>query len=336
MVDLSVNYLGLSLRNPLVAASSGITSGVKNLIELEQRGVAAVVLKSLFEEEIVSEMKNNLQLMGMHGFVYPETLDYYEYANTEKEETSLKYLDLIRDAKQLLKIPVIASINCITSGQWTYFPRELQKAGADALELNLFILPTDIRRSGKENEDLYFSIIEEVRKQVTIPVSVKTSFYFSNLLQMLTRISETGIDGLVLFNRYYAPDIDIDNLQLTNGSVLSHSEDLSLTLRWIAIMAGRVSCDLAATTGIHTGKDLIKVLLAGANVAEIASVLYQQGLGSVESILNELTTWMETKSFKTIKEFKGLLSQENIPNPAAYERVQFMKYFGGYKSAGIF
>jgi dihydroorotate dehydrogenase (fumarate) len=336
MVDLSAKYMGLKLRNPLIAASSGITSNVKNLVELEQQGIAAVVLKSLFEEEIVSEMKNSFQSMGMQGFVYPETLDYYEYVNTEKEETSLKYLELIREAKQALHIPVIASINCVTSGQWTYFPGELQKAGADALELNLFILPTDIRRSGKENEELYFSIIEEVKKQVTIPVSVKTSFYFSNLLQMLTRISETGIDGLVLFNRYYAPDIDIEKLQLTNGNVLSHSEDLSLTLRWIAIMAGRVSCDVAATTGIHTGKDLIKVLLAGASVAEIASVLYHQGLNSVESILNELTTWMETKSFKSIHEFKGLLSQENVPDPAAYERVQFMKYFRGYKSDGIY
>ncbi|NJK94637.1 MAG: dihydroorotate dehydrogenase-like protein [Bacteroidales bacterium] len=336
MIDLSVSYLGLELKSPLIAASSGITSGIKNLTELEKRGVGAVVLKSLFEEEIVSEMKRKFQTMNMQGFVYPETLDFYEKSDSGEEETAIKYLELIREAKKTLQIPVIASINCVTSGQWTYFPREIQNAGADALELNLFILPTDVKRTALENESIYFSIIEEVKKQVTMPIAVKTSFYFSNLLQMLTRISESGVNGLVLFNRFYAPDIDIDSLELTNGNVLSHSEDLSLTLRWIALISGRISCDLAATTGIHTGRDLAKVLLAGADVAEIASVLYQHGLGSVDTILGDFTNWMNTKGFSSLRDFKGMLSQENVSNPAAYERVQFMKHFRGYKSNSIY
>jgi dihydroorotate dehydrogenase (fumarate) len=199
----------------------------------------------------------------------------------------------------------------------------------------LFILPTDLKRTSGENEEVYFSIVEEVKKQVSIPVSVKTSFYFSNLLQMLTRLSETGIRGLVLFNRYYSPDIDIDNLQVTSGNILSHPEDLLLTLRWIGIMSGRVSCDLAATTGIHEGKDLVKVLLAGADAAQVASVFYQKGFVQASKILKDLEAWMKLKSFKSISDFRGLLNQPNVNNPAAYERVQFMKYFRGYKHTGI-
>lgn len=334
MVNVSTSYLGLDLKNPLIAASSGITSNLNNLIELEKKGVAAVVLKSLFEEEIVAEMKHNFQDMNMQGFLYPESVDFYETTRVESDEATLKYLELIREAKKHLSIPVIASINCVTANQWTYFPREIQNAGADALELNLFILPTESSRTGESNEALYFSIIEEVKKQVTIPVSVKLSFYFSNLMEMLTRISQTGIKGLVLFNRYYTPDIDIETLQVTSGNVLSHPGDLSLTLRWIALMSGRISCDLAATTGIHEGKDLIKILLAGADVAQIASTFYLKGFGQIEKMLGELESWMQVKSFNSISDFKGMLSQANVHNPASYERVQFMKYFRGYKYSG--
>lgn len=336
MANLSVSYLGLDLKNPLIAASSGITSTLYNLIELEKNGIGAVVLKSLFEEEIITEMKNRMQDMNMQGFIYPEILEFYENSQVAGEESTMKYLDLIRDAKKHLNIPVIASINCVTAGQWTYFPREIQNAGADAIELNLFILPTDNTRSGKENEDIYFSIIEEVKKQVMIPVSVKTSFYFSNLLEMLTRISESGVKGLVLFNRHYSPDIDIDKLQVTSGSILSQPGDLSMTLRWIAMMADRISCDLAASTGIHEGSDLVKVLLAGADVAQVASTFYQNGFDQINKMLVELEVWMDSKSFHSISEFKGLLSQTNISNPAAYERVQFMKYFQGYKQQGTY
>lgn len=334
MTNLSSNYMGLDLKNPLIAASSGITSNLYNLIELEKNGIGAIVLKSLFEEEIVSEVSQRMQDMNKPNCIYPEILDFYENIQVEGEEATMKYLDLIREAKKHLSIPVIASINCVTAGQWTYFPREIQNAGADAIELNLFILPTDNRRSGKENEDIYFSIIEEVKKQVMIPVSVKTSFYFSNLLEMLSHFSETGVKGLVLFNRYYSPDIDIDKLQVTNGHVLSQPGDLSLTLRWIAIMADRISCDLAASTGIHEGKDLIKILLAGADVAQIASVLYQRGFSHIKQMLQDLEIWMRSKSFNSISDFKGLLSQTNVHNPASYERVQFMKYFQGYKYQG--
>ena len=334
MVNLSTSYLGLDLKNPLIAASSGITSKLYNLIELEKRGIAAVVLKSLFEEEIVNEMHSRMKDMNTQGFIYPETLEFYENSQVAGEESTMKYLELIREAKKHLSIPVIASINCVTAGQWTYFPREIQNAGADALELNLFILPTDSRRSGKENEDIYFSIIEEVRKQVMIPVAIKASFYFSNLLEMLMRISQSGVKGLVLFNRFYSPDIDIDNLQVTNGNILSQPGDLSLTLRWIAIMSGRISCDLAATTGIHESRDMIKVLLAGADVAQVASVFYKKVFLQIDKMLRELESWMESKSFNTISDFKGLLSQANVNDPASYERVQFMKYFHGHKFSG--
>lgn len=335
MANLSTTFMGLQLKNPVIAASSGITSNLKNISSLEKHGAAAIVLKSLFEEEIVLEMQKQFSHMGSHGFTYPESLEFYEQSEFHEEETTYKYLDLIHQAKKNTEIPIIASINCITAGQWTYFPKEIEKAGADALELNLFILPTDLRRGAEENEQLYFSIIKEVRKQIKIPVAVKTSFYFSNLTQMLTRISESGINGLVLFNRYYSPDIDIDTLEITNGNILSHPEELSLTLRWVALMADRASCDIAATTGIHGAKELIKVLLAGARAGEIASTLYSNGLDVINKILNDLNQWMEAKSFETIDDFCGNLSQANISNPAAYERVQFMKYFRGYKSAEL-
>lgn len=335
MISLHTSYLGLDLKNPLIAASSGITSNVSNLMEMEKHGVAAVVLKSLFEEEIVAEMTNRMQAMNMQGFVYPESLEFYEKSDDATDETTLKYLELIREAKKHLNIPVIASINCVSPGQWTYFPHEIENAGADALELNLFILPTDLRRTASQNEEIYFSIIEEVKKQVSIPIAVKTSFYFSNLIQVLTNISETGVKGLVLFNRFYSPDIDIDTLKVTNGSILSHPEDLSFTLRWVAMMSGRVSCDIAATTGIHEGSDLIKVLLAGADAAQVASVFYQKGFVHAEKMLYDLEEWMKVKSFNSLSDFRGLLNQANVSNPAAYERVQFMKYFRGYKYNGV-
>jgi dihydroorotate dehydrogenase (fumarate) len=267
--------------------------------------------------------------MSSDGFLYPETVDYYDTMESSDEAT-FKYLDHIREAKKRVTIPIIPSINCITASQWTYFPKQIQEAGADALELNIFVLPSDFNRTAEENEKVYFSIINEVKKQISIPVIVKLSYYFSNLASFLQKISNSGIDGLVLFNRFYNPDIDIDTLEFTSGAVLSNPADFYMSLRWIGILSGRSGCTLGASTGIHNGSSLIKLLLAGASAVEIASTIYINGYDQIQVMLDELENWMTAKKMATIDQFSSMLSKSNTLNPAAYERVQFMKYFRGF------
>ena len=330
MADLTTVFAGLTLKNPVIVGSSGLSDTVENLAELEKNGAAAVVLKSLFEEEILKEINASLHKMSSDGFLYPETVDYYDFYETP-EEATISYLTQIQAAKKQISIPVIASINCMTASQWTYFPRQVQQAGADALELNIFILPSDFDRTAAQNESMYFEIISEVKKQVTIPVVVKLSYYFSNLASFLLKVSNSGIDGLVLFNRFYNPDFDIESLEFTSGAVLSNPSDVYLSLRWIGILAGRSGCSLAASTGVHDGTALIKQLLAGAHAVEIASTLYKNGNQQIGTMLNELENWMNRKAYTSLDQFRGLLSQSRSSNPAAYERVQFMKYFRGFR-----
>jgi dihydroorotate dehydrogenase (fumarate) len=329
--DLSTTYMGFKLKNPIIAGSSGLTDSVDKVVELEKNGAAAVVLRSIFEEEILLEMNAKLKQMSSNGFVYPETVGDYDYYEDIEDETTYKYLKLIREVKSSVRIPVVASINCVSSKNWTYFPKQIEDAGADAIELNLFILPTDFNRSASDNEKIYFEIIDEVQKQVSIPVSIKISHYFSNLGKLIQEISKSGAKSVVLFNRFYSPDIDIDKMEINSGNVLSSPSDLAISLRWIAIMSGRVNCDLIASTGVHQGKDVIKQLLAGAKAVQVASTLYKNGPQQIRVMLEDIKSWMSSKNFQSIPEFRGKLSQQNIDNPAAYERIQFMKYFRGYK-----
>jgi dihydroorotate dehydrogenase (fumarate) len=329
MADLSVEYMGLKLRNPIIVGSSGLTDKTESIRNLEQNGAAAIILKSLFEEEIILEKQASIGQMQSGGALYPETLDFYQYEDAPRESTA-EYLEMLRKVKSEVSIPVIPSINCMTAKQWTWFPKELESAGADALELNLFILPSDMKRSVEETEKVYFDIITEVADRIKIPVALKISYYFSNLAKIIIKLSETSIKGLVLFNRFYSPDIDIDKFEITSGSVLSSPGDLSLSMRWIAIMAERVKCDLAASTGIHDGTAVIKQLLAGADAVQVVSAIYRHGGERIAEMLHDLETWMDKNNFKNIEDFKGKLSQSKSDNPAAYERVQFMKYFRGY------
>jgi len=234
--------------------------------------------------------------------------------------------------KKDIKIPVIASINCQTAEQWTWFPKEVESAGADALELNLFILPTDLNRDAAAVEKVYFDIIRTVRSVINIPLAIKISFYHSNLAQFIVRLSESGVNGIVLFNRFYSPDFDIDEMTATSGFILSNPGDLALSLRWIAIMSDKVGCDLAASTGVHDGTALIKQLLAGANAVQVTSALYKNGVEYIGQLHNDLRDWMTRHQFSSISSFRGKMNQSSIENPAAYERVQFMKYFRGYKA----
>ena len=325
MPDLSTSYMGLKLSSPVIAAASGLTNSLHDIVELEKQGAGAVVLKSLFEEEIVKEMEHELNKMHSENYLYPETMEFYENYNVEDTLTS--YLKLINDCKQKVQIPIIASINCITAHNWPYFAKSLQDAGADALELNISILPSDPESTSAENEKVYFDIIKAVKHEVSIPVSIKISNYFTNLAGMLKRFSNAGVNGIVLFNRFYSPDIDINNFDIIPANKFSSPDDYIMPLRWIAITSDRTDCDLAASTGIHDGATMIKMILAGASCVQVASTLYKNGFAHIQLMINELQHWMRSKDFSNINQIKGMLSQSNTINPAGFMRIQFMKHF---------
>jgi dihydroorotate dehydrogenase (fumarate) len=327
MIDLKSKYLGLELKNPIIAASSGMTRTLHLLQELERKGIGAVVLKSIFEEEIAAELKEQISKSNKPTSIYPEIFDAFDYS--DMEDSVSKYLFLIDEAKKNLSVPVIASVNCVSADEWTLFAKRIENAGADALELNMFILPSDFNRSGEDNEKIYFDVIEKVKSEIKIPVALKISYYFSNLGTMIQKLSNTGIEGIVLFNRFFSPDIDIDMKKITPSSIYSTPAEISISLRWIAIMAERVGCDLAASTGIHDGAGVIKQLLAGANAVQIASVLYKHGFDVIPQMLDFMKNWMEENEYETIDDFRGKMSQQSTKNPAAYERVQFMQHFAG-------
>ena len=326
MPDLSTKYLGLTLRNPIIVGSCGLTSSVDGVKELAQNGAGAVVLKSIFEEEIAFEYQDVLRQSGAETFNI-EHFDYFDYQI--RDEKLDRFVRLIAESKRSVPIPVIASVNCTYSHEWAFFARELESAGADALELNMFFLPSDMQRSSEEKERAYLDIVARVKSQVSIPIALKISFYFTNLGQMIQRLSNTGIAGLVLFNRFFSPDFDIDNLKVVPTNVFSTPAEQAIPLRWIAIMANRVNCDLAASTGIHDSKAVIKQILAGARAVQVVSTLYQNGTTHIQTMLKELDQWMTRNGYFGIEQFRGEMSQEKSSNPAAYERFQFIKHFGG-------
>jgi len=318
--------MGFTLKNPIIVGSSGLTNSVENIVEIEKNGAAAVVLKSLFEEQI-NHTINKTMHSGVDNFSYPEADDYI--SNYTKQNDVDNYLTLIKGAKEAVNIPIIASINCVSSADWISFARKIQDAGADGLELNIFILPSDPKRDAIQNESVYFDIVEKVKKEVTIPVAIKISSYFSGLANMALKLSWTGIKGLVLFNRFFSPDIDIDNFKVTATNVFSHPEELATSLRWVAMLSSRLHCDLAASTGVHDGASVIKQLLAGAQAVQIASVLYKKGFEQIGLMIKDLEEWMDKHSFENVNDFIGKMSIKEVENPAAFERVQFMKHFSG-------
>ena len=326
MANLSTSYMGFTLKNPIIVGSSGLTNSVENIIEIEKNGGAAVVLKSLFEEQINHSINKTMH-QSLENFAYPEAEDYI--SNYTRDNDVDNYLKLIKGAKEAVQIPVIASINCVTASDWVSFAKKIQDAGADGLELNIFILPSDPKRDGIQNEAIYFEIIERVKKEVTIPVAIKISSYFSGLANTTLKLSWTGIKGLVLFNRFFSPDIDIDNFKVTATNVFSHPEELATSLRWVAMLSSRLHCDLAASTGVHDGASVIKQLLAGAQAVQIASVLYKKGFEQIGMMLKDLEDWMDKHSFENVSDFVGKMNIKDAENPAAYERVQFMKHFSG-------
>jgi len=330
MSNLSTTYMGLSLRNPLVVSSSGLTNSIDKILQLEQKGVGAIVLKSLFEEQISNEAIHVIK-EDKRQISYPDAEDYiWDYVRENNLQT---YLDLIKIAKSLVKIPIIASINCTSSDEWMAFARNLEQAGADALEINAFFMPTDRKISSADIEFRYLDILTEVRRIVKIPVAMKISNNFTNLVGMVDKLSANGAAAVIMFNRFFEPDIDLETLELTSSSIYSSPVDLRHSLRWTGIVSGKVpQINIAASTGIHDGEALVKQLLAGATVGQICSTLYLNGFGQIDEILDYLKTFMAKWNFKLISDFRGRLSYSKLPNPAMYERAQFMKYFTGHNS----
>jgi dihydroorotate dehydrogenase (fumarate) len=324
MANISTRFFGLDLKSPVIAASSSMTGHAEQVIKLAEAGAGAIVLKSIFEEEIYYELQEELSLRS-EMYADPEYLDYFDYVI--KEENIRKYLKLIADVKGKTLVPIVASINCVSSGEWTQFARKIEKAGADALELNMFVSPSDFNKTSSANEQFYFETISKVLQVVKIPISIKISHYFSNLAEMVQKLSLTGIAGITVFNRFYTPDIDVTNQKIVTANVLSSSDDYLIPLRWIGILSGCVVCDLAATTGIHTTETTLKFLLAGASAVQIASVLYTEGPEAITQMNNGISNWMDQNGYATLADFKGSLSQ-SAASVQAWERVQFMKYFG--------
>ncbi len=328
MPDLSTEYLGLKIKNPLIISSCGLTSEVEKIQQLEQKGAGAVVLKSIFEEEIKENAKSIIKSGGGFNNYWDAENYINQYVQMENLE---KYKNLISECKKNTSFPIIASINCSTAKGWANYAKAIELAGADALELNIFIMPTDYSLSSEKVEKMYFNIIKEVRKRMSIPIALKIGFHFSGMAKMIINLSETGIAGIALFNKFFNPDIDIDKMEFTSGKVFTVPEDIALTLRWIGILSGKIKCDIAASGGVHDGKSMIKTLLAGAKVTYAVTTIYNNGLEYIPVMLKELEDWMAANNFNSLEDFRGKLSQDNITNPILYERAQFMKYFSGYK-----
>ena len=324
MPDLSTSYMGLKLRNPIIAASSGLTKSAAKIADCEKFGAGAVVIKSVFEEALAQADYQIAESAPYHTEAY----DYLR-SQLELQYGPREYLDLIAEAKKRVSIPVIASINCISSKWWTEYAGQFQHAGADALELNVFKTATDVQEDGASLEKMYCDIVESVKKQVTIPLAVKIGMYFTALPHFVAQLAKRGASGVVLFNRFTEPDIDLDKLALTTTFSFSTSYDLYKPLRWTALLAGQVGCDISATTGVKSAKDVIKLLLAGASTVQIASLFYQHGIDRLTEMVAELKGWMAAHGFERIADFQGKLSFTNTKTPETFLRSQFMEKIRG-------
>ncbi|NLX96104.1 MAG: dihydroorotate dehydrogenase-like protein [Rhodopirellula sp.] len=323
-IDLSTKYLGLKLKNPVVVAACPLTGEADNLKKLEEAGAAAAVLPSLFEEQISFEEAETFNVYERGADSFAEALRYFP----EMEDYRVgpdAYLDHIEKAKKAVSMPIIASLNGTSEGGWIRYARLMQDAGADALELNIYFIAADVNKSGQEVEQQYVDLVAAVKKSISIPLAVKVGPYFSSPGNMAIRLSEAGADGLVIFNRFLQPDIDLEELEVSPRLVLSSKFEAMLPMRWVAILYHRVKASMALTSGIHDAQGMLKALLAGADVGMIASVLYTKGFDQISAILEGMRFWMEEKEYESIEQLKGAMSQQNCPTPAAFERGNYMK-----------
>ena len=329
-MDLSTTYLGLKLRSPLVpSAAAPLTENIANIKLMEDFGASAVVLYSLFEEQLRLERYELHHHLTQGTESFPEALTYFPEP-AEFHVGPEEYLKHIARAKAAVDIPIIASLNGLTPGGWTDYAQKIQQAGADALELNIYSIPTDVDVSAAEVEKEYVAIVKSVKSVITIPVAVKLSPFFTNFANVAKRLVDAGADGLVLFNRFYQPDIDLESLEVTPNILFSTPMAMRLPLRWVAILRGRVKASLAATSGVHRAADVIKMLLVGADVTQLCSALMRHGVKHIAVIERELRVWLEQHEYDSVEQLKGSLSQKNCDDPSAYERAQYMRAISTY------
>ena len=329
-MDLTTTYLGLNLKNPIVPSAGPLSHTVDSMKRLEDAGASAIVMYSLFEEQIVHDAAelNYFLTQGTESFAealtyFPEADDY----NLGPEE----YVEHIHRAKGALGIPVIGSLNGVSAGGWVKFARKIEEAGADAIELNVYYIPTDPALTGTTVEERYIEVLRAVKSTVKIPVAIKLRPFFSSMANMAHRLDDAGADGLVLFNRFYQPDFDLEVLEVTPNVILSTPQAMRLPLRWVAILHGQVKASIAATSGIHTTQDVLKMLMAGADVTMMCSALLKHGAGRIGEVLTELTRWMEEHEYESVGQMKGSMSQKSVADPAAFERANYMKALNSYK-----
>ncbi len=324
MVDLTTTYMGMSLKNPLVVSSSPLSDNVDTIREMEEAGASAVVMSSLFEEKVIYESQSLDHYLNYGVDSFAESLSYFPDMQ-EYRTGPESYLNLISQVKDKTSIPIIGSLNGVSSSGWIEYAQKIEQAGADALELNIYYIPTDINTSGADIERMYLEVVQSVKKSVSIPVAVKLSPYFSATANMAHQLAQAGADALVLFNRFYQPDFDLENLEVAPNLVLSDSNELRLPLRWVAILHGQVPVDFAITSGVHTHEDVLKGLMAGAKVTMTASELLQNGVGRIGEILAGTTAWMEEREYESVKQMQGSMSQQHVAEPAVFERANYMK-----------
>jgi dihydroorotate dehydrogenase (fumarate) len=327
MSDLSTTYMGLSLKNPLVPSASPLSQGLDTIKKMAEFGAGAVILYSLFQEQIEEEAVLLNDVIEGIKYRYAESLDFYPPLENYRADGE-EYLELISRAKDAVDIPIIGSLNCFGPGDWVHYASCFEEAGADAIELNLYHLPTSVHLTGAQVEEEYLTILQDVKREVEIPVALKLSPFFSSIPHMAGRLDSAGADALVLFNRFYQPDLDVENLETKRRLVLSTSEEMRLPLRWIAILYGHIEASLALTTGVHTPEDIVKAIMAGADIAQVCSVLLESGVEKIETLLEGLDVWMTEHEYASIAQMRGVLSHRKTPNPAAFERANYVRLVG--------
>ena len=334
MMDLSTTYLGLNLKNPLVVSPSPLCEDVGNIRRMEDAGASAVVLHSLFEEQINLESEVLDRYLSYGAESYAESLSYFPDLTAYNLGPD-GYLEHIRQCKAAVDIPIIGSLNGVSTGGWIKYAKKIEQAGTDALELNVYYIPTDPELSGTEVRQMYLDLVRDVKASVSIPVAVKLGHHFSAFANMAHRLDQVGADALVMFNRFYQPDFDLENLEVVPSLTLSNSYELLLRIRWVAILYGRIKADMAVTGGVHTAQDVLKAMMAGAKVAMMTSALLKHGIEHVTTVQADLLRWMDEHEYESIRQMQGSMSQRSVAEPAAFERANYLKVLSSYTPRGL-
>jgi dihydroorotate dehydrogenase (fumarate) len=333
MVDLSTTYLGLELNNPLVASAGPFSRRISTVKHMEDAGISAIVMYSLFEEQIIHESRELDYFLNRGTEMFPEALSYLPDIGNYSIGPEV-YLENLRRTKEAVSIPVIGSLNGVSTGGWIRYAKLIEQAGADALELNIYYMPTEIDITSAQLEDTYVTLVSDIRQSISIPIAVKLSPYFTALPNFAKRLADAGADGLVLFNRFYQPDFDLQALEVVPHLVLSNSNEMRVPLRWIALLYGQVKADFALTSGIHASEDVLKAMMAGANVAMMTSALLQHGVGRVQGLLSNLRYWMEEYEYESIRQMQGSMSQQSIGQTGAFERANYIRELSSFEDDG--